>query len=170
MPASPLEPSSSPIAWVRIVLPAPVSPVIAVSPAPGARSPSRTSTRFSIRRLRSKGPAVAAEERHLGQAREERALLPEPGDRAAAGAEVADLVPVDESGRRDIRRPVPDDQLVLARHDERPRVERVRRHERDRHRLEPPDEDGAAVGEVVARRSGGGRADDAVASEPAEPL
>ena len=81
-PASPLAPSRSPTACVRIVLPAPVSPVIAVRPAPGASSPSRTSTRFSIRRLRSKGPAVAAEERHLGERREQGALLADARDRA----------------------------------------------------------------------------------------
>ena len=85
-PASPFAPSRRPIAWARIVFPAPVSPVIAFSPGPGSRSASRISTRFSIRSLRSKGLPVAAEEGRLGQVREEARLLAEPSDDALAGA------------------------------------------------------------------------------------
>ena len=46
----------------------------------------------------------------------------------------------------------------------------MRRDEGDRHRVEAPDEDRAAVREVVAGRAGRRRADDAVAGEPAEAL
>ena len=51
--ASPFAPSRSPIACVRIVLPAPVSPVSASSPGASSRSASRIRTRFSIRSRRS---------------------------------------------------------------------------------------------------------------------
>jgi hypothetical protein len=46
----------------------------------------------------------------------------------------------------------------------------VRRHERDHHRVEPPDEHRAAVREVVGRRAERRRADDAVAGQHAEIL
>ena len=51
--ASARAPSSSPIAWAKIVLPAPVSPVTAFSPGANDSSASRMRTRFSIRSLRS---------------------------------------------------------------------------------------------------------------------
>ena len=88
----------------------------------------------------------------------------------AAGRQVGDAVPVDERGRGHVRRSVPDDQLAPARDDERPGVEGVRRDEGDRHRVQTPDEHGPAVREVVAGRARRGRADDAVAAEPAECL
>src|SRR5213075_2529981 len=47
--------------------------------------------------------------------------------------------------------------------DQRADLERVRRHERDHHRVEAPDEHRAAVREVVGRRAERRRADDAVA-------
>ena len=68
------------------------------------------------------------------------------------------------------RRAVAYDHVAVPRDDERPRVERVRRDERHGHRVEPPDEDGAAVREVVGRRSRRRRADDAVARDRAEAL
>ena len=57
-----------------------------------------------------------------------------------------------------------------ARDDERPRVERVRRDERDRHRVEAPHEHRPAVREVVGRRAGRRRADHPVAGLDAEVL
>ena len=78
-------PSRRPIACARIVFPAPVSPVIAVRPAAGVSSPSRTRTRFSMRRLRSKGPAVAGEEGHFGQRGEPRSCSPMRASARAPG-------------------------------------------------------------------------------------
>ena len=52
-PASPGAPSRSPTACARIVLPAPVSPVTALSPGAKARSASRMRTKLSMRRRRS---------------------------------------------------------------------------------------------------------------------
>ena len=53
---SPRAPSSSPTALERMVLPAPVSPVIAFRPASSSSSASRIRTRFSMRRRRSTRP------------------------------------------------------------------------------------------------------------------
>ena len=64
-------------------MPAPVSPVITFSPDANGSSASRIRTRFSIRRLRSKGVAVAVEEGHLGEQREQPAPVAEP-DRGLA--------------------------------------------------------------------------------------
>src|SRR5688500_6132485 len=111
-PASPFAPRRSPIAWARIVFPAPVSPVIAVRPVAGDSSPSRTRTRFSMRRLRSKGPAVAGEKRDLGERGEQRALIADAGDGSRTGRQVADPVPVDEHGRMHVRRAVPHAQIA----------------------------------------------------------
>src|SRR5204862_6471877 len=84
-PASPFPPSRRPIAWARIVLPAPVSPVIAFRPGASDSSASRIRTRFSIRRLRSKGLAVPVEERHLRQQREQRPPLTQADRRLSTG-------------------------------------------------------------------------------------
>ena len=48
-----LRPEQEADRWVKIVLPAPVSPVSATSPGASSRSASRMRTRFSIRSLRS---------------------------------------------------------------------------------------------------------------------
>src|SRR5439155_12667010 len=93
---SPLAPSSSPTACARIVFPAPVSPVIAFRPGANASSASRIRTRFSIRSLRSKGLAVAAEEGVFGERRELAALLAEAYRHARAGRKRCDRVPVSE--------------------------------------------------------------------------
>ena len=103
-----------------------------------------------MRSLRSKGLPVAREERHLRQRREQRAAARRGGRRSSAGRDVRRA-----GGRRRARRrrhPAcgSDDHVAAARHDERPRVQRVRRDERERERVESPDENGAAVREVVA--------------------
>ena len=67
-------------------MPAPVSPVIAFSPDANGSSASRIRTRFSIRRLRSKGVAVAVEEGHLGEQREQRAPVAEADRGLPSGA------------------------------------------------------------------------------------
>ena len=79
-------------------------------------------------------------------------------------------MPVGEDGGADVRRRVPHRQLGAARHDERPRVERVRRDERDRHRVEPAHQDRATVREVVGGRARRRRADHPVARHDAEIL
>ena len=56
--SSPFVPSRRPTACARIVLPAPVSPVIAFSPGASSSSASRMSTRFSMRSRRSIGVIV----------------------------------------------------------------------------------------------------------------
>ena len=157
--ASPFAPSRRPIACARIVLPAPVSPVITFSPGANASSASRIRTRFSIRRLRSKGLAVAVEEGHLGQQREQARSLAEPRPSTAlpAGRELADRRAVGDHLRASTSGvSFRSTTLEPARHDERPRVQRVRRDERDRHRVEPPDEHRPAAREVVARSSRSG--------------
>src|SRR4029453_18411074 len=126
-PASPLAPSSSPIACARIVLPAPVSPVITFSPGPKDSSASLMSTRFSMRRLRSKRLAVAVEERHLWQQREQRALFSEPHGRLAVCAEVAPGDPVRDHLPELALADVLHGQLQPARNHERARMQRVRR-------------------------------------------
>ena len=75
-------------------------------------------------------------------------------------------------GRRQERRGVRFQTIDVAAagHDERPRVERVRRDERDRHRVDPPHQHRAAVREVVGGRAGRRRADQAVARLAAELL
>src|SRR4051812_1856983 len=138
--SSPFAPSRSPIAWARIVLPAPVSPVIAFSPGASSSSASRMSTRFSIRSLRSKGVSVAPEEGHLRQRREQRPLRAEADEDVVAGGELADRVAVHEQRRAHLGRPVADHDVAAARDDERPRVQRVRRDERDGHRVHAPHE------------------------------
>ena len=128
-----------------------------------------------MRRLRStfktKRPAVAAEEGHLGQGREERALLADP--RHAPGRPAA--------GRPRGGRP-------RAR-SRRRRASGSRRSRRGRAATtsgrafsecgatnviaiasRPQTSTGPAVREVVARRAGRRRADDAVAAAPAELL
>src|SRR5206468_4126168 len=99
-PASPLPPSRSPIACARTVLPAPVSPVIAFRPGANDSSARRIRTRFSIRRLRSKGLAVPVEEGHLGEEGQQRAPLAEPHAGAATGRELPDRHPVGDHLRR----------------------------------------------------------------------
>ena len=54
--ASPFAPSSRPTAFVRIVFPAPVSPVIAFRPGASSSSASRMRTRFEMRRVRNTSP------------------------------------------------------------------------------------------------------------------
>src|SRR5829696_2731770 len=187
--ASPRAPSRSPIAFDRIVFPAPVSPVIAFSAGSSSRSASRMRTRFSMRSRRSTRPwyggdppvpssvsdgaesvAVAAEERPLRERPEQAPLLAEPHRDAVAGGEVAEGVAVDEHARREVGRPVVDDEVAAATDDERAGMERVRRDERRHHRVEPPDEDGAAVREVVGGGAGRSRADQAVARLYSESL
>jgi len=95
--------------------------------------------------------AVAAEEGDLGQRREEGLLLPDPHLRVLAGLQRGDGVAVDDHQGRHVARPVRDAERRASRNDERPDVQRVGRDERERHRVEPPDEHGAAVREVVRR-------------------
>ena len=61
-------------------------------------------------------------------------------------------------------------QDVVWRHHQRPRGERVRRDERDHVAGHPPRQHGAPVGQVVARRPGGGGHHQAVAAHLAELL
>ena len=105
-----------------------------------------------------------------GQRREQRAGGAEADGDPAARRRLAHPVPVHEHGHRDVGRAVPDDDVLAARHDERPRVERVRRDERRRHRVDPPHQHRPAVREVVGGRAGGRRADDPVARDAAEVL
>ena len=139
---------------------------------PGRRRPDeRKAGLLHLLDSGAEGLAVAAEERRLGQRREQAAARrrggSSPGRPAAARR---------RRGRRRARtpptsaRPVPDHDVAAARDDERPRVERVRRDERQRHRVEPPHEHGAAVREVVRRRAGRRRADQPVARLAAEIL
>src|SRR3954452_23831147 len=98
----------------------------------------------------SEGLSVPAEEGAFGQGREQRGLLTDSPVERFAGLQLAYLAAVDEHGHRPsgfglIR----DRQLPAPGHDERPHVKRVWRDERDRHRLEPPDEHRPAVREVV---------------------
>src|SRR5262245_23009023 len=149
--ASPRAPSSRPIACERIVLPAPVSPVMAFSPGASSSSASRMSTRFSMRSLRSKGLAVAMDEGRLRQDGEQRRAVAELNRDVRPRRQLRELVAVDEDGHLDIPRPVGNDDFAAAWDDERTGVQGVRGDEGDGHRVEPPDEDGAAVREVVRR-------------------
>ena len=156
----------------RIVLPAPVSPVIAFRP---------------VREL------------ELGLADQDEVLDPEPTKQRCRGSGVKNVA---SGTRGEPAAPVPrrtvtwlarsrgspiswpststvsGTSVVLfstttseaARHDERARVERVRRDERHRHRVEPPDEHRAAVREVVRGRARGRGDDHAVARQRPEVL
>src|SRR4051794_27317409 len=146
--SSPFAPSSRPSAWARIVLPAPVSPVIAFSPGAGSSSASRMRTRFSMRSLRTKGLPVPPEEGRLGKGREQAALGAEPHEDAPLGADRTHGMAVDEDRHRAVRRAVHDDEVAAPRHDERAGVQRVRRRERHGHGVDPPDQHGPAVREV----------------------
>jgi hypothetical protein len=79
-------------------------------------------------------------------------------------------VTVGEHLHRHVRGLVLDDQVEPPWHDERAGVQRVRRDERDCHRVEAPDQHGTSVREVVGGRAGRRGADDPVASLPAEIL
>src|SRR5580765_208846 len=98
-----------------MVLPAPVSPVMTFKPGANGRSARRIRTRFSIRRLRSKGLSVAVEEGHLGQQRQQRAPPTELYRRFLSFPELGNGHAVDDHLR--IRRPclVPHPQLEPAR-------------------------------------------------------
>src|ERR671919_645010 len=127
--ASPRAPRSRPTACARIVLPAPVSPVIAFRPGAKPSSAARMRTRFSIRSLRSKGVVVAAEEGRLRQARQEAAALVEPDGDLPTGWKLAEHVPVDEHSHGDVGRAVGDREVEATRDDERTRAERMGRDE-----------------------------------------
>src|SRR3989442_2631320 len=60
MPERGRPPSSRSSAWARTVLPAPVSPVMAVRPGPRRSSARSISSRFSTRSSRSMGPGLPA--------------------------------------------------------------------------------------------------------------
>ena len=168
-------------------LPAPVSPVIAFSPRPSSSSASRIRTRFEMRRRRStlhgtartagggtaKAEGRAYREKNVasGSVASRLGCAPTRTIACVAVRKRADLLPVDEDGR--LRRPcreVRDHDVGPARHDERPDVDRVRRDERQHHRVEAPDEHRAAVRQVVGGRAGRRRADQPVARLRAEVL
>src|SRR4029453_4099113 len=113
--ASPFAASKRRIACARIVLPAPVSPVITFSPDANGSSARRIRTRFSIRRLRSKGFAVTVEEGHLGKQREQPASVAEADRGLPSGGELADHHAVGDHLRRGVLavglRLVADDEL-----------------------------------------------------------
>src|SRR3954453_17735186 len=60
MPGLARPPRSRSIAWASTVLPAPVSPVIALRPGPGRSSARSSSSRFSILSSSSTRPGLAA--------------------------------------------------------------------------------------------------------------
>jgi hypothetical protein len=95
--------------------------------------------------------AVATEEGDLGERREEGLLLADPHPGVLAGLESRDGVAVDDHAGRHVDRPVRNPERRASRNDERPDVQRVRRDERERHRVEPPDEHRPAVRKVVRR-------------------
>ena len=155
--ASPRAPSSSPIACARIVFPAPVSPVIAFSPGASASSASRIRTRFSMRRLRSKASCGSGGRRSPRAGSRAGALLADPRDARDLRAGARPRGARRRARRGDVGRAVPDDRRSRPRgDDERAGVQRVRRDEGDRHRVEAPDEHRAAVREVVGGRAGRG--------------
>src|SRR5438128_1767121 len=133
--ASPRAPRRRPIAWARIVLPAPVSPVIAFSPAAKSSSASRISTRLSIRSRRSTttmvvaapvGPlrpgrswplepwlgrerlAVAAEEGRLGQRRQQAVPIAEADRDRLVVVDLRERMTVDDHAHRHVGSAVPD--------------------------------------------------------------
>ena len=120
--------------------------------------------------LAREGLAVAAEERRLRQRREEAALLAEADRQRPAGGRSPTCWPSTRTAASTSALALRSVQLRPARHDERPRVERVRRDERDRHRVEAAHEDRPAVREVVRGRAGRRRADHPVARDDAELL
>ena len=98
--------------------------------------------------------AVPAHEGRVRQGCEERAGGAQAHGDPASRRGLPDPVPVHEHGHRHLGRAVPDDDVLAARDDERPRVERVRRDERRRHRVDTPHQHRAAVREVVRGRAG----------------
>ena len=103
-------------------MPAPVSPVMAFSPAAGVELGVADQHEVLDAEARQQGLAVPAEERHLGERREQGALGAQPPDDSTVRLDVGDPVPVGEDRDGDVRCPVPDHDVAVARHHERPRV------------------------------------------------
>ena len=112
-------------------------------------------------------PVVEARARDLGQRGD---AVAEAHLRRGAGGELGDRVAVDGDVDRVAPGRVADPKHVAGGDDERPRGQRVRGDVADHVALDPPGEDRAAVGEVVAGGSGRGRGDQPVAAHVADLL
>src|SRR4051794_10477968 len=191
MPGRGLPPSSRSSAWASTVLPAPVSPVSALSPGPRRSSARSISSRFSTRSSWSMGSTVyqpsgtdrpsvtkslrlfrqpsealaqAVVEARTGELRERRLRESELDVDVLPRWQLARRATVDVDLDRLLAARVVDREEVVGRDHERPRGERVRGDEGDDEAAYAPRQDRAAVGEVVAGRALRGSDDEPVAA------